>query len=84
MTNLQDTPSAGPLTADDLRKHWPPRRCVPSCSANCRQGRDSCPSPDACQLPAGNDHHIGWGAALPAALVLSVLCALGLLHWWLR
>lgn len=30
MTNVQDTPSAGPLKAEELSMYWPPRRAVPS------------------------------------------------------
>lgn len=27
-----------------------------ACQSNCKQGRDKCPTPDACQLPDADPH----------------------------
>lgn len=58
--NLNDSPSAGPLTAADLD------RSVGSLAP---------------RIP--RDRHVGMGALLPVALVVSIIAACGLLHWLL-
>ena len=65
-------------------RHLPPVRTRPACMADaCNQGRDSCPCPEACEIPeppmTAHDARMllvlccaAWG--LPAALALL---------WWL-
>ncbi len=43
-------------TAEDLGRNWPARRCS---GESCRQGRSDCKTPDACQLPEGDDEGSG-------------------------
>lgn len=80
-TNLNDTPSRGPLTADDLREHWP------GCTGPCDQGRRLCPSPELCQRLDRHGREINRytriGAEL-AAWVLAVLVIVALVHLGLR
>ena len=63
--NLNDTRSAGPLTADDFdaaiereipparysATRWPPCDITPRCSGPCEQGDKPCQTPDACYQP---------------------------------
>ena len=74
-TNLNDTPSRGPLTANDLREHWP------GCAGPCDQGRRLCPCPEACARLDRHGREINRYTRLGAELVawflaVLVICAL--------
>ena len=50
IVNLNDTPSRGPLTADDLARYRNLHRVtLPNCAGPCDQGRKLCPVPEACE-----------------------------------
>lgn len=75
--NLNDTPSAGPITAQDLREHWP------GCHGPCDQGRRLCPCPDACRLMERHGREINRYSRIGAELfawVLAVIFFIGLVH----
>ena len=83
--NLQDTPSGGPLTAEDLERHRNMHRVTfPVCAGPCDQGRRLCPCPLSCQLPddepaddlacaAGVVRAVVWCAAIYAAGIVAWL-----------
>lgn len=56
MTNLNDTPSAGPLTAADLDRQRtaapPPARHAACVNDRCQQGRMHCPTQAECSPAA--------------------------------
>ena len=81
MTNLQDTPSEGPITAEDLARHWP------NCGGPCDGGRRLCQVPEACQRLERHGREINRysrvGAEL-AAWVLAALIVVAVVHLAMR
>jgi hypothetical protein len=72
-------------------------RVFSNCTGPCQQGRLLCPCPEACQEIADeprNARPLLWYVselvgAPPAivstlAVVMAIIAAVGLLHWWLR
>ena len=59
MTNLNVSDALGQLTEAEIDALFPPARyknTTPACTAGaCRQGRDPCPTPDACRVPEPGD-----------------------------
>lgn len=48
-----------------------------ACQSNCKQGRDKCPTPDACQLP--DDQMEGAGVIMCPLAVLAIVAVVGFL-----
>lgn len=71
MSNLNDTPSAGALTAADFaHRRVEPQRCTADA---CLQGRIPCPCPQAC-CAADVDSDADGGSGLPGpAMALAML-----------
>lgn len=85
MVNLQNTPSSGPLTAEDLAQ-W--RRTgsaatLTHCTGPCQQGRLRCPCPEACEsmqvsedalaCATGIVRAVLWTLAIYAAGILALM-----------
>lgn len=80
MTNLQDTPSGGLLTAEDFDRQLtvaiPPARYAACATGTCMQGRLECPTPEACQLPDEDDKRDSdgpEGGSIVVTLMVAVL-----------
>ena len=67
--NLNNTPSAGPLTEEDMERYRNLHRAYIPMGCD-EQGR----RPDAMPTPS-DDSHIGYGAFIPAWLAIALVAA---------
>ena len=68
----------GPLTAAELRDHWP------NCSGPCDQGRKLCPCPDECQIPDDDSLAVFVGARNALLMMAAIALCIGFVVWVLR
>lgn len=74
--NLNNSPSAGPLTAAELERYRGMQnvaKTFTSCHGPCQQGRLLCPCPEACESAAEADLGPATGILVALAIVVGVV-----------